>query len=146
MQNNLPTQQAARKFLKEFFIYNILFTGLAGGESGSGSINIQADSDFQIQKMTYFATITNANQTDATRVIPLVTTVITDQGSGRQLMNDAVAISNMFGTGEIPFILPTPKIVQARSTINVDVNNLTSGTTYDIRLSFIGTKLFPITG
>jgi len=141
----LPTsQKPSRKFITEFFSYSILFTGIAAGGSSSGNINIQADSDFKIQKLTYFADIAAAAQTADTRVIPLATVLLTDSSSGRQLMDSAQPISNLFGTGEIPFILPTPKIFQARSTLTVQVNNFSTATTYTIRLSFIGAKLFPM--
>lgn len=142
--NSLPTSQGKpRYFLSEFFSYSILFTNLAAGGSSSGNINIQADSDFKIQKLTYFASDnSNSSQTDGTRVIPLVTVLLTDSSSGRQLQDSAQPISNLFGTGEIPFILPTPKIFQSRSTLTVQVNNFDALLTYNIRLSFIGAKMY----
>ena len=128
--------------IKDFYIYEEDFSALANGATATGSINIQADSDFVLQKLTYFADIAAAVQTDSSRVVPLVTVQITDTGSGRNLMETATPISNIFGTGEIPFILPQPKLFLARSNINITVANFSAGTTYNLRLALIGHKVF----
>lgn len=127
---------------KDFFVYNIDYPSIAAGASASGSINVQADSDFQVQKLTYIADLAGGAQTDSSRVVPLLTVLITDSGSGRQLMDRAVPITAIFGTGQIPFILPQPKIFIARSTVTVSVANYSAATAYLVRLSFIGTKIF----
>jgi hypothetical protein len=138
-----PNQNlTGEKILKDFFVYQEDFSAIANGATASGNINIQADSDFVVQKLTYFADIAAAVQTDSSRVIPLVSVLVTDTGSGRNLMESALPISNLFGTGEIPFILPQPKMFLARSTITVTLANFSAATTYNIRLSFIGYKIF----
>lgn len=130
-------------FISDFFVYEVDFTaGIAAGATGNGSFTVQADSDFKWLKACYFADIAVAAQTDSTRIIPLATVLITDQGSGRQLMSAAVPIPSIFGTGQIPFILPVPKIFAAKSTVGVSVVNFSAASTYNLRLSFIGVKLF----
>lgn len=128
--------------IKDFYIYEEDFSALASGTTATGAINIQADSDFVLQKLTYFADIAAASQTDSSRIVPLASVQITDTGSGRNLMESAAPISNVFGTGEIPFILPQPKLFLARSTITITVANFHASATYNIRLSFIGHKVF----
>jgi hypothetical protein len=125
---------------EDYFVYDITLT-LAASTSATGNINIQADSDFAWKKATYFADLAVAVQTAATRVIPIADILITDTGSGRQLMNEAVPINNLFGTGEIPFILPNPKVFRARSTLNIQVTNR-AASEYTLKLSFIGAKMF----
>lgn len=142
MPNGNQQQPARRNVIKDFYVYEEDFSGLTSGASASGNINIQADSDFVVQKLAYQADIANATVTDSSRVVPLVTVLVTDQGSGRQLMESAVPIPSLFGTGELPFILPQPKLFLARSTIAVQVSNYSSATDYNIRLSFIGYKVF----
>ena len=142
MQQPLAMGQNGAPIAKDFYIYEEDFTGVANGQSATGNINIQADSDFVIQKLSYFADIAGAAQTDANRVVPLMTVQLTDTSSGRQIFEEPVAVAAIFGTGKLPFILPTPKILPARSTFQVEVANFSSGTTYDLRLSFIGYKLF----
>ena len=128
--------------LKDFFIYGITFDSIAAGATATDNIQIQADADFETQKLTQTSDIAGAAQTESTKVVPLITVLIVDSGSGRQLMNEATAIPSLFGDGRIPFILPTPRIFAARSNITFTLVNFSAATTYRIRLSLIGTKLF----
>ena len=128
-------------FIKDFYIYTLSLTA-ASGATATGNIPIQADSDFILEKLTYIADIANAGQTDSSRIVPLITVLITDSGSGRQLMSAAVPVPNIFGTGQIPFILPTPRLFKARANIAVSVANYDAADDYNIKLSFIGKKLF----
>jgi len=139
----MPNQTPMPQVIKDFYIYEEDFVPLLASATGIGSINIQADSDFVVQKLTYFAYAdpTGTLQTPTTRIIPTATVQITDSGSGRNLMEAPVPISNVFGTGELPFILPQPKLFLARTTITVSVTNLDDANVY-IRLSLIGYKVF----
>lgn len=134
------------QIIEDYFVYQLDFTALTGGTTANSSIQIQADSDFKWVKSSYHANIANGTQTDSSRVIALATINITDTGSGRQLMSAPVPIEDIFGTGLLPYILPVPRIFRARSTISVSLANFTAATTYNIRLSFIGTKLFKMGG
>lgn len=125
-----------------FFTHTITFSALAAGASNSGEIKIDTDADFFWYKAAYFADIAAAAQTDGTRVIPLVTVLVTDTGSARQLQSAATPIPSLFGTGEIPFILPAPHKFKAGSNISVDVTNFDAAATYNLRLQFIGFKKF----
>jgi len=133
------------KYLEDFYVYNAIFGSLAAAATGTDNVNIQADANFKIQKITCFSEIAGGAQTDSSRVIPLITVQVTDTGSGRQLMDAEVPISNIAGTGEIPFILSQPKIIAARSVLEVNVTNVSAGTTYaNTWISFIGVKMFPV--
>lgn len=129
-------------FVREFYTYEEDFSALAAATSATGNINIQSDSDFVLQKLMYFADVAAAAQTSGAKIVPLCTIVITDTGSGRQLMESAVSIPSLFGTGELPFILPTPRLFQARSTIAITVANFSAATAYNLRLSFCGYKVY----
>jgi len=145
MEANAKRQQQPKwEYLKDFYTYALAFSSLAAGASATGSFNVQADSDFAVLKQTYFADIAAAAQTRANLVIPLVTVIIIDTGSGRQLMDSGVPIPSIFGTGEEPYILPTPKIFSARSTVQVTLTNFDAASTYNIRLMFTGTKIFKV--
>ena len=119
--------------LKDFFIYALTFDALAAGATATGNIQIQADADFETQKLSYFADIAGGAQTVTTQVVPLTTVLIVDAGSGRQIMNEAVAVGALFGDGRIPFILPTPRVFAARSNITFTVANFSAATTYRVR-------------
>lgn len=127
---------------KEFNVYQASFASLAAGASASSSITVQSEADFLLQKLTFFADIAAAAQTDSTRIIPLITILITDSGTKRQLMSAAVPVASIFGTGEIPFLLPQPKAFKARSSILIQASNYSVGSTYNLYLSFIGTDIY----
>ena len=147
LQQQLPPQPPPKPkvIAEDFYTYNILFEGLTAGSTDTGFIQIEADSDFLIQKLAYFA----LNDTDTlttfnTIQIPSVDIVIVDTGSGRQLMNNPVPIPALFGDGRLPYILPTPKLFVKNSRINVTVNNIGTASVDYARLSinFEGKKIF----
>lgn len=129
---------------RDLYTYQVSFTAanLTSGATLNGSINIDADSDFVWQKAIYFADDAAADQTDSSRIIPLVTAIITDTGSGRQLMQAGVPVPSIFGTGQLPFVLPIPRLFFASSTISVQVANFNAATAYDLYLSFVGFKAY----
>lgn len=127
---------------KDFFIYRTFHEAIGPGETNTQNIRIQADSDFMLQKLSQFSDVAGAAQTVDTQVIPLCTVLITDSGSGRNLMEDDVPIPALYGNGLLPFILPTQKIFARQSIITVRITNFSAATTYDVRLNFIGQKLF----
>lgn len=127
---------------QDFYTYVEDFSSLAASGTDSGNVQVQADSDFALQKLSYFADIAGAAQTADSRVVPLITLQIIDTGSGRNLFESAVMIPAIFGTGELPFVLPTPRVFAARSTITLNVANVSASTTYNLRLNLIGYKIF----
>ena len=136
-----PREQR-RQSVEDLFSYTVFFDDLANGTTQNGNIQIQADSDFKWIKGEYFADIAGAAQTADSLVVPLVTVQITDSGSGRQLNNEPVPVSSLFGTGQLPYINPIPRIFKARSNIAFQVANFSAATTYDLRLVLTGTKVF----
>jgi hypothetical protein len=132
--------------LRKLFVYNTTFTGLAGTLSNTQTFTIQADSDFDLQKLSYTADIAIAVETDSTRVIPLINILIVDTGTGEQLMDTAVPVNSLFGTGMLPFILPRARRFSARSAVSVTATNRTAATTYNLQLSFIGEKIYNLPG
>lgn len=129
---------------RDFFIYGLVFTALAQNTNQTKNIPIQADADFVLQKLCFFADDGAGSKfTPNTRQIPNVTVIISDSGSGRQLMDSAVPLYTLFGTAENPFILPVPKVFSARSNVAITVANVEAAVaTYTLRLAFIGTKVF----
>ena len=138
----MADQISSRYVARDFFVYNTVHSLVAAGTSNTQTIQINADSDFQIEKLTFFADIAAAGQTQNSRVIPLATVLLVDTGSGRQFSDQAVPVPSLFGTGEIPFVLKQPKILMARTSLSVTIANFDASNTYTIRLSFIGSKLF----
>lgn len=142
-----PRTWSERYSSKDYYTYELDFIGgnsLAGGGAARVlGFQIDAENDFLWQKACYVATIADAAQTFTTRVLPLVTVSIQASPSGRTLSNIAVPVTSLFGTGEIPFILPQPRTFPARGQVTVTAQAfVAAGTTYLLRLSFIGTKLY----
>ena len=127
---------------RDFYIYEAEALALAAGASANDIVAIEADSDFIMQKLTYQADIAAASYTDSTRPIPLVTIQLIDSGSGRQLMQNPIPVSSFMGNGELPFILPNPRKFLRNSTIQVAFTNFDAATAYNIRLAFIGYKIY----
>jgi len=128
---------------RDFYVYEseaLALTAVTG--TANDIINIEADSDFMLQKLTYQADIAAAAFTDSTRVIPNVTVQIIDSGSGRQLMQEPIPIPSIFGTGELPFILTNPRKFMRNSTIQVAYANFDAAVAYNVRLAFIGYKIY----
>lgn len=131
-----------KQWFEDFYVYDVDFFSLAPGASDNGNIQIQADSDFKWERAAFFASIAGGAQTLNTLVMPLITLQMTDTGSGRNLFQTPIPITNVFGTGQLPFVLPLPRIFRARSSITFAVTNTSAATTYDLNLSLIGYKLF----
>lgn len=138
-------QKPKVKYLRDTYSYSAVFPSLAPGADGTYAINIKADADFAWQKGQYMVDNAAASQTNASRIIPLVTILLVDGGSGRQLMDQALPLSSLFGIGELPFILPQPKVFARSSTLLVEVHNYDAATTYtNLYVTLHGTLLFPI--
>lgn len=127
---------------KDFYIYGLNFLAIAAGATVTSQLAIQADSDFEVLKMNFASNLNAAVQTAATRTIPQCSMTILDTGSGRQLMNQSIDLTAMFGTGSDPFILSTPRVFKANSTIQVAMTNYSTAEVYNLRLAFIGNKQY----
>lgn len=141
---NLTDERGA--YWPEQFTYQITFAGITGANPvGNGSIQIQADAEFVILAGTYYF-IDTANPTYARNaaLVPDIAVLLTDTGSGRQFMNAAVPVESLFGTAQLPFIWPRPKILAASSTLQVQFTSAANfgGNTYRLVLSFVGEKRY----
>lgn len=124
------------------YVYEAESLALAALGVSQDTINIESDSDFVWTKSTFQADIAAAAQTDSSRVFPLVTIQIRDTGSARNFFNAPIPLTSFFGTGEIPFILPVSQRMRLNTTFVVDFVNFDAAATYNIRLAFIGYKVF----
>jgi hypothetical protein len=127
---------------RDFYTYEAQALALVSLGSANDVINIEADSDFIMQKLSFQADIAGATQTDSSRVIPNVVVQLVDTGSGRQLMQNPIPIPSIFGWGELPFVLDNPRKFLRNSTIQVAFTNFDAAATYNVRLAFIGYKIY----
>ena len=127
---------------RDWYTYEAEALALAPAASANDVINIEADSDFMLMKLSFQADIAGAAQTDSTRVIPNAVVQLVDTGSGRQLMQNPIPIPSIFGWGELPFVLDNPRKFLRNSTIQVAFTSFDAAATYNTRLAFIGYKIY----
>jgi hypothetical protein len=144
MLPQMNTQDQGPLVAVDWYTYSAQVTGLTALTSQVTNIQIEADSDFDIIKLTSFGIVTlDTDVNEATRTLPMVTVLLTDTGSGRNLMNIPLAIPSMFGTAELPFILPVPKRLFARATLAITLQNISTDIDYAyLQVSFTGKKIF----
>lgn len=140
----LPRLNDARYIARDSFFYQIsLTTALAPSATAPGSVNMDTDSDFFWQTFTAHVAVASAAQQRATEEIPEIDITIKDATTGRDIMNAAVPLRNIAGTGELPFILPVEKYFGARSQITCTFANVSAGATYSsVKITFAGIKAF----
>lgn len=85
---------------------------------GNTTIQIDSGIDFYWYAATFQVDIGGNLQTESSAVVPLVTVLINDTGSRKNLMNAAIPVTAIGGPGERPYRLPRPRLFRASSTIN----------------------------
>jgi len=141
MNRRLP-QEDVIKTRRDFYVYEATAVALATGASVNDTIQIEADSDFILQKLAYEADLAGVAQLESTQIVPNVNIQIIDTGSGRQLMQNPIPIATIFGRGTLPFILPNPRLFMRNSSLQIAFTSFEAAVTPTIRLSFIGYKVY----
>jgi hypothetical protein len=124
------------------YTYATIPTDILAGQAVSLSVQIEADSDFEILKrMVFFSADAFAGLIPLNDA-PLMTVQMTDTGSGRDLFNTPILLSNAFGNAQFPFIMQQTKIFSARSVIALTLNNISTVDYRSVQLAFSGRKIF----
>lgn len=141
---NAPQNRAAAipRQTRKFAVYAANFGSMAAGGNAEQTIQILADSHFELQKLSFFTDLAGAAQTESARVLPLQTIQITDTGTGEQLFNIPVPIPAIMGDGQIPFILPTTRVFDPSAAIIISLSNYSAATAYLTRILLIGAKIY----
>lgn len=130
---------------KDWFSYPVLFTTVTQNVPQTTQIPIDAGSDFYLTAITSLATDAAATTapTEATNILPLVTILITDSGSNRQLMQNPVPIPLITGDGEWPHRLIHPRLWLRNSNIQLQILSYDPNVTYDtLYLNFEGFRIY----
>lgn len=115
-------ENSDRKYI-EYYTYNVSFGNIASQAASNITVPIQADSDFEWRKITFFAELHSGTAPFLDSQIPELGLQITDGGSGRQLYSSSSPFSSVAGTGRLPFILPVTYIFEAKASILFTVTN-----------------------
>jgi hypothetical protein len=125
------------------------FGSIVSGATAVVSIQIQADSSFEWSKATYYAEANGAAEPVSSNEQVSLGVLIQDTGTGRNLMQAAVPLTTLAGNGQLPFIIPQPRIFKANAVVQVTLNNFSvagkgSGAiTYDyVNFMFVGRKIW----
>lgn len=134
------------RYIAEAFEYAIRFENLTGvWTQASGQIQIQADAAFVVLEQSYsFVDVTVPHVNSNVQLIPNIDVLITNTGSGRRLMNQAVKVTTVFGTGQLPFVLPSAQYFSPSSAMQVQISspaNFGAGS-HTLELVFVGEKRY----
>lgn len=121
-----------------------IIASLANGASQQVTIQFDQNSSFNWLRTTYTVDLAGAAETESAIIVPLVTVQITDQGSGMSFMNAPIPVYSIAGaTGSLPYVLPTPQLIQPNASYVYQFANYSAGTTYtNLRLQFHGYRIF----
>lgn len=131
----------------EFDVFWLVFPTFGPFTAGlniSASVNVPNDADFECRRISYHFDLAAAALTVATAFVPNITLLLTDSGSGRNLMNAAAPLASIaYPEGQPPQDLAWPKIFTRNSTITASLTNFdVAQTTGNVRLTLGGRKIF----
>lgn len=134
------------RYIPEPFTYSITFNALTGAwAQASGQIQIQADAAFVIKEQNFsFREIGDPTYVAGQGLIPAIDVLLTDAGSARKLMNQPINITQLFGDGKLPFVLPTEKYLSPSSAFQVQIMSAENfgADAFELQLTFIGEKRY----
>jgi len=111
-------------------------------QTRTGTIPIEADSNFYMNAISYQADVSAAALTEATNIIPLITILITDTGSSRQLMSAPVPLAAITGDGKRPYRLPKPRLFMRTSSIAYSLTSYGVTDNVFVNVIFHGFKVY----
>lgn len=123
---------------KDFFVYTAEFLPLAAGGTAAQNVAIQSDSAFLLTALT--RVVTAVDNTTVVTFAPMMLQ-LTDLGSGRALMDRPVHLESLAGTAQLQSTI-FPKFINPASTLGVQLQNLDLVTARNVRLAFLGFKVF----
>ncbi|HEX6217002.1 MAG TPA: hypothetical protein VFZ38_19345 [Vicinamibacterales bacterium] len=117
---------------------------VSGGATPSATsvIQIQADSFFELQRLSGLVFVTGTPNTAIT--FPPVLLQIADTASGANLFDTAVPLGAVayLGAGFGPFPVQSPRFFAPNSTVTLTLTNLSDTAAYTVRVNLQGRKLF----
>lgn len=132
LQNGLLTK------LTQYFTYTMVFSGVASLASATAQLQIDASSDFLVVSQSIEA----IDDVTTLAVASAALIQINDSGSGTTLWNVPTPVTNLFGTAQLPFLLPMPRLFTANATMTGSLTNKTTANATSFFLSFHGVKIW----
>jgi hypothetical protein len=115
-----------------------------GASSGAQPIQFDNNSTFLWLRSTFVVDIAAAAFLIGTIPIPLITVSIQDTGNGMSFMNAPIPIYTIAGAeGELPYILPTPQLIQPNASYSFSFVNNDAAVNYtNLRMQLHGFRIF----
>lgn len=124
--------------IRDWFIITGTITFTAASQVLTTGVNVPADADFVLVKLSYTSSDNADPQTLANGGALLK---ITDQADGRALMDAPVPLDGVAGRAQLPYILPQQHRFRRNNTISLELTNAGTATQV-IRLSLHGFKVW----
>jgi hypothetical protein len=102
---------------------------------------IEADSYFYMNALSFQADSALGALTDSTNIVPLINITIFDSGSGRQLMANPTPVNAIAGYNGNPFRLPKPRRFAPTSQITITAVNYSTNA-YNLSFTLSGFKVY----
>lgn len=116
---------------------------LAAAAATTNVIQFDNNSIFTWLRTVVQCDIAGAAITSGAIIVPLVNIQITDTGTGMSFMNGVVPIPTLAGDARLPYVLPTPQLIQPNASFQFSFTNFSAATTYaNLRLVLQGFRTF----
>jgi len=135
-----------RLYAEDLYMYNFSVPSLAPTATATVTKIIEADSDFEWIETAAVLQQSGSNQWNAPGASEFdVTMQVLDGGSDRNLLSQATLVSNVAGYGLFPFVLKQSRLFQAKTPVQMTVQNINANNTYtNINITMIGRKIFEL--
>jgi len=131
----------------DWYHYPLTFGSLAPAATLTQTLQIDAASDFYLTAIEQVTMVsgTTTVPTAGTEFQPLVTILINDGGSNRNLMQNPVLLPHISGDGRWPHRLIHPRMFKKNSSITITLTSVDGTNTYsNIYLNFEGFKVYGV--
>lgn len=127
--------------VNRFFTYEVTLGPMAAAGSDVKNFQVQAAYDFYWMKSEAFVYDANGLGV-STLQWPRISITLQDGSTTEQMTSQAAAVASIFGTGQIPFILPQPHLIVGGSNFSVTATNNHASIAYSVSLAFSGIHTF----
>lgn len=155
--NELVRMRDEQSFIRQPYTFEVDFTTTitsgsvntfaaptAAGGVVVGNFLVDTSSPFMLVSTTYRADLAAAAQTSGALITPNAVLNIQDQSSNRNWMNGPVPITSIFGTAQLPYFWPQPRLLPANTNVQLTITSYEAANVPNIRLSFHGYRLYSL--
>lgn len=151
----LMSMQSEAQVIRQPFTFEVDFSSGAGllagqfaapapGAQTVGNFIVDTSSPFMLVSSTFASDLAGVAHTSGALIVPNQTVFITDQSSNRAWMNVAVPVPSLFGTAQLPYFWPQPRLIPGNTNVQVTLANYEAATTPNTRLSFHGYRFYSV--